>query len=146
MTERMIWGPGPYPSGSKTLGIIRHPVDGAQGVAIWMPTGIMVHGAAGVVRSMPQTKAAAALGSIKSKRKSRTSRENGKKGGRPKKYLGQSTARLRHFPCTGCGSIVFRVMTHTGEEILRDKETGRLHACKGGRTRKPTTNPPRARR
>lgn len=32
-----------------------------------------------------KSKAGAALGSIKSPRKSRTSRENGKKGGRPKK-------------------------------------------------------------
>jgi len=64
MTERMIWGPGPYPTGSKPLGVIRHPADNMQGVAILMPTGIIVHGAAGVIRLIAPQSAAAQLGAL----------------------------------------------------------------------------------
>jgi hypothetical protein len=85
MTERMIWGPGPYPAGSRALGIIRHPVDGMHGVAIYLVSGVIVHGAAGVIRSLPQTEAARALASIRSPARATAARINGRKGGRPKK-------------------------------------------------------------
>ncbi len=91
MTERMIWGPGPYPVGAKPLGIIRHPVDGMRGVAILLPSGIIAHGAAGTLRTLsPDAQMAARTigtlgGQAKSKRKAAASRDNGRKGGRPKK-------------------------------------------------------------
>jgi hypothetical protein len=54
MTELAIWGPGPYPPGSKPLGVIKHPSNGALGVAILLASGTLVHGAAGVVRTLPR--------------------------------------------------------------------------------------------
>lgn len=86
MTEKMVWGPGPYPVGAESLGVIKHPVDGMMGVLFKLPTGILVHGAAGVIRSIGQNPAAI-LGSIKTPKKAAASRENGKKGGRPANVL-----------------------------------------------------------
>ena len=49
--ERMLWGPAPIPG--KALGYVRHPENGLRGVAILLPSGQVVHGAAGVIRPLP---------------------------------------------------------------------------------------------
>ncbi len=85
------WGSMPLPDGAEALGIVTR--DDQTGALLRLKTGIYVQGNAGVIRTLPQTEveealrrseAAAVLGSIKSKRKADASRENGKRGGRPK--------------------------------------------------------------
>lgn len=48
---------------------------------------------------MNAKEAARLLGSIKTKKKSRSSKENGKKGGRPKKSLSKMQQKKNETPC-----------------------------------------------
>jgi len=76
---QMIWGPGPLPTAAVATGFVRHPIDGMTGLAIFMPTGITVHGAAGVIRNMePRVKQYATLRSL-------FAASLGRKGGRARK-------------------------------------------------------------
>lgn len=84
---RLIWGPSPLPEGATVAGVIRHPRDGMLGVRITLASGAVVHGAAGVIRSLPDAemrRVMSRLGSARSERKAAASRENGKRGGRPR--------------------------------------------------------------
>lgn len=82
MTEKMVWGPAPFPVGAESLGVIKHPVDGMLGVLFKMPSGILSHGAAGVLRSIEQNPAAilgSKGGSVRSEAKSRAAIERNAK-------------------------------------------------------------------
>jgi len=52
--ERMLWGSQPMPHGARPLGYVRHPENGLRGVALLMPSGQVMHGAAGVIRPLPR--------------------------------------------------------------------------------------------
>lgn len=92
----IYWGAMPLPPGAEALGTVtRNETD--VGALIRMATGIYVQGNAGMIRSLPQrdVKAGLAAGALSSMRKgikekpsekqALASRENGKKGGRPKR-------------------------------------------------------------
>lgn len=87
------WGAMPLPSGAEAIGVVRRD-SGEAGALIHLANGHYVQGNAGVIRDLPQQEveqalqvsyAAAVLGRIKSPRKSKTSAENGRLGGRPPK-------------------------------------------------------------
>ena len=50
----LLWGPGPLPVSAAILGLVRHPRDRALGALIRLANDIVVHGAAGVIRDIPQ--------------------------------------------------------------------------------------------
>jgi hypothetical protein len=91
---KLYWGNGPVPVDAEILGVVtRDETD--RGALIRMRTGIYVQGNAGSIRTLPQREtkiaigefnpAAAALGAVRSEKKATAARENGKKGGRPRK-------------------------------------------------------------
>ena len=90
---RIYWGMGTLPKGAEPIGTVTRET-GETGALIRLANGTYVQGNAQAFRTLPQSdvkaalqrsSAAAALGSIKSERKARAARENGKKGGRPRK-------------------------------------------------------------
>ncbi len=89
---KLYWGAMPLPQGAEALGLVKR--DTGTGALIRLANGRYVQGNAGGIKTLPQrdvdealarSNAAAALGSIKSEKKAKTSAENGKLGGRPKK-------------------------------------------------------------
>lgn len=90
---KLYWGAMPLPEGAEALGLVKRGV-GDTGALIHLKSGNYVQGNAGSIRTLPQreieealavSNAAAALGRIKSPKKSKTSAENGRSGGRPPK-------------------------------------------------------------
>lgn len=90
---QLYWGYTPLPANAEAIGVVQRETL-ETGALIRLSTGIYVQGNAGSIRTLPQrdvkeaierSSAAAALGSIKSDAKSAAARENGKRGGRPKK-------------------------------------------------------------
>lgn len=90
---KLYWGVMPLPNGAEALGLVKRGI-GDTGALIRLANGNYVQGNAGSIRTLPQTEveqalqvsnAAAALGRIKSPKKSKTSAENGRSGGRPPK-------------------------------------------------------------
>jgi len=89
---KLYWGVMPLPKDAEALGIVTRET--GTGALIRLANGNYVQGNAGGIRTLPQreteealavSNAAAALGRIKSPKKSKTSAENGRSGGRPKK-------------------------------------------------------------
>jgi len=93
---QLYWGVMPLPDGAETFGVVKR--DSGTGALIKLASGNYVQGNAGGFRTLDQkavkdalsrSDAAAALGSkggsVMSKAKAEAARENGRKGGRPKK-------------------------------------------------------------
>jgi hypothetical protein len=98
---KLYWGVMPLPAGAEAIGIVTRET--GTGALIRLTNGNYVQGNAGGIRNLPMPKheveqalqvsnAAAALGSIKSEKKSKSSSENGRLGGRPKKSKDESEA------------------------------------------------------
>jgi hypothetical protein len=90
---QLYWGYTPLPVGSEALGIIQRE-NLETGALIRLSTGVYVQGNVTAIRTLDQrevkaaldrSEAAAALGSMTSDAKSAAARENGKRGGRPRK-------------------------------------------------------------
>lgn len=90
---QLYWGYAPLPADAEAIGIVQRETL-ETGALIRLATGVYVQGNAGTIRTLDQRKvkealerssAAAALGSSKSDAKSTAARENGKRGGRPRK-------------------------------------------------------------
>ena len=89
---KLYWGVMSLPTGAEALGIVTREI--GTGALIRLANGNYVQGNAGGIRNLPKheveqalqvSEAAAALGRIKSPKKSKTSAENGRSGGRPPK-------------------------------------------------------------
>jgi hypothetical protein len=90
---QLYWGAMPLPTNAEALGVVTRTT-GESGALIRLGTGVYVQGNAGAIRNLPQSEtqsavdasdAAAALGSISTDAKAAAARENGKRGGRPRK-------------------------------------------------------------
>lgn len=90
---QIYWGYTPLPTGAEALGTVTRST-GETGALLRLNSGQYVQGNAGAIRTLPQREvtealersaAAAALGSTTSEAKATAARENGKRGGRPRK-------------------------------------------------------------
>lgn len=92
---QLYWGNMPLPEGSESLGVVnRSTLD--TGALIRLANGNYVQGNAGGIRTLDRkevdaalarSEAAAALGSKTGGAKADAARENGKRGGRPRKQV-----------------------------------------------------------
>lgn len=88
---QLYWGQTPLPANAEALGTVQRETL-ETGALIRLENGIYVQGNAGSIRTLHQgdvkrSLSAVDLGSMTSEKKATTSRENGKRGGRPKKNV-----------------------------------------------------------